>query len=339
MRKVSQITWWHYLLTAIILFVLMVISVTIGTGQMSLSNVIAGRATPLESLIFSISRIPRTISVVLSGMSLSIAGLIMQSLVQNKFVEPATTGVSESACLGLLVATIWWPDASLMVKMLIGLGFALAGTALLMTLVRQIGQRQSIVVPLIGIILSGIIGAFARMLAWEYELQGALHAWRLGDFSGVLKGRYELIYLVIFMAVVAYVYADRFTIAALGRDAATSLGLNYRRVSLVGLAVVAFIASVTLVVVGTLPFLGIVVPNIVSWMYGDYMRQSLPIVAMGGAIFVLICDIISRVLIMPAEVPVGVVIGVLGSFIFLMILARLSRHQQSLRKERSSHVN
>lgn len=314
---------WPWLAGGVVIVgILTLWSIVVGTAHLSLWDLITGNADADEWQILTVSRIPRTAAIVLSGASMAVAGLVMQMLVQNRFVEPSTTGVTESAGLGVLLATVFFPAASLMTKMAFSVVFSLLGTALLLILVRSIPRRDLIVVPLLGIVLSGVIGAGATFIAWEFQLQGTLHAWTTGDFSGILKGRYELLWIVGAAAVVTYFFADMFTVAGLGEQLARNLGLNHQRVTALGLAIVAIVAGITTVVSGALPFLGLVVPNLVSLIMGDYMRKSLPLVALGGAGFVLIADIIGRSVVAPAEVPVGVVMGIIGASIFLVFLIK-----------------
>ncbi|WP_241968956.1 ABC transporter permease [Trueperella bialowiezensis] len=308
--------------SAITVVVLAGISTAIGGADMNLMDILLGRGSAEDMQVLRASRIPRTLAVVLSGAAMAVAGLVMQLLVRNRFVEPSTTGVTESAGLGILVATIFMPAMSLPIKMLVAVLFALAGTFALTAIVRSLPHRDIIVVPLIGLILSGVIGAGATFLAWEFSLQGTLNAWMTGDFSGIIRGRYELLWIVAAVAALAYIYADRFTVAGLGEDLARNLGLNFRAVQAFGLTIVAVVTGITTVVAGPLPFLGLVVPNLVSMVQGDYIRRSLPLVALVGAAFVLLADIIGRSLIYPAEIPVGVVMGIIGAGIFLVILVR-----------------
>lgn len=308
--------------SGIVALILTVWSITVGTAHVSFLDVLLFRANAEDIQILTVSRIPRTLAIILSGSSMAVAGLVMQMLVQNRYVEPSTTGVTESAGLGVLLATLLLPGSSLFIKMLFSVVFALLGTFLLLLLIRSIPHRDLIIVPLLGIVLSGVIGAGATFLAWEYQLQGTLQAWVTGDFSGILKGRYELLWIVGGAALITYFFADMFTVAGLGENLAKNLGLDHRRITLIGLTIVAIVAGITTVVSGALPFLGLVIPNVVSLIMGDYMRRSLPLVAIGGAVFVLIGDILGRTLIAPAEIPVGVVMGVIGAAAFLVILLR-----------------
>jgi iron complex transport system permease protein len=268
------------------------------------------------------SRIPRTLALVLAGSSMAVAGLIMQMLVRNRFVEPSTAGTVESASLGLLVVTMLAPQTPIFGKMLVAAAFAVAGTALFLRILREIPLRDVLLVPLIGIMLGGVIGAITAFFAYRYDLLQSLLAWTTGDFSGVLRGRYELLWIGFVFAIAAYLAADRFTVAGMGRDFTTNLGLNYRHVVSFGLIIVSLVTAVVVVTVGMIPFLGLIVPNVVSLMIGDNMRRSVPWVAVLGTIFVLVCDIIGRTVRAPYEIPIGTVVGVIGSILFLYLILR-----------------
>jgi len=297
-------------------------SLFVGVTDIRLSGLIDGSATSEQSLILAASRIPRTAALLLAGSSMAIAGLIMQMMIRNRFVEPSTAGTVESASLGLLLVTLFAPAWPIWGKMLVAAGFAAAGTWLFLRLLRLVPLRDVLMVPLVGIMLGGIIGAATTFLAYRTDLLQTMLAWTTGDFSGVLRGRYELLYIGFALAVVAYIAADRFTVAGMGRDFATNLGLNYRRVVALGLTIVSLITAVVVVSVGMIPFLGLIVPNVVSLMIGDNMRRAVPWVAVLGAAFILACDILGRLIRYPYEIPIGVVVGVIGSGMFLWLLLR-----------------
>jgi iron complex transport system permease protein len=174
--------------------------------------------------------------------------------------------------------------------------------------------------------LGGVTGALATFLAYRFNLLPSLLAWTTGDFSGVLRGRYELLWFGLGATVLAYLAADRFTVAGMGRDVTIGLGLSYEAAMTLGLVLVSVIAAVCLVSVGAIPFLGLVVPNLVSLAVGDNMRRSVPWVAVGGAGLVLVCDLVGRLVRYPYEIPIGVVMGVLGSVVFLHLLLRARQH-------------
>ncbi len=309
-------------LAVIAVFILAIISLFVGvsnvTPQTLFSNSEDGRA--LQVLLAS--RIPRTLAIILAGSSMAVAGMIVQILARNNYVSPSTVGTVESAGLGLLVIMIFAPDLPIIAKMLVATAFALCGTALFLLLLSRIPLRSVLVVPLIGIMFGGVIGAITTFFAYRLSLLQSLNSWMTGSFSGILRGRYELLWISFALALIAFVAADRFTVAGMGRDFTTNLGLNYRRVMVLGLTIVSMVTSVVVVTVGTIPFLGLIVPNIVRLIIGDNVRIAVPWIAVGGAGFVLICDIIGRLVIYPYEIPIGVVIGVIGSFIFLTLILR-----------------
>lgn len=314
------------ILVLLLALVLAITSLFVGVSNVSLATLFASDTSADALRVLLVSRIPRTLALILAGSSMAIAGLIMQMLVRNRFVEPSTAGTTESAGLGLLAVTLLAPDTPIFGKMLVAAAFALAGTALFLRILRQVPLRDVLLVPLIGIMLGGVISAVTTFFAYRFDLLQSLGAWMTGDFSGVLRGRYELLWIGFLFAIAAYLAADRFTVAGMGRDFTTNLGLNYRRVMALGLTIVSLVSAVVVVTVGMIPFLGLIVPNVVSLMIGDNMRRSVPWVATLGAVFVLSCDIIGRTVRAPYEIPIGTVVGVIGSALFLYLLLRKRNH-------------
>lgn len=302
------------------LLVLSAISLRLGAGDFSYQQLLWGPDRAAAWQLLEVSRLPRTIALVLSGMGLAVAGMIMQMLVRNRFVEPSTAGTIESATLGILVMSLLAPDAPVLGKMGVATLFALLGTFGFLALIRRVPLRSPYVVPLVGLAFGGVIGAVTTFLALRFDLLQSLNAWTTGDFSGVLKGRYELLYSAAALVAIAWFAADRFTVAGLGEQFTTNLGLNYQRLTFIGLLIVATIAACVVVTVGNIPFLGLIVPNIVSMVMGDNMRRSLPWIALLGGLLVLACDIVGRLLYYPYEIPIGTVLGVVGAAIFLYLL-------------------
>lgn len=272
------------------------------------------------------SRLPRTAAVLLAGSALAMAGLLMQLLTQNRFVEPSTVGTTESAALGLLLITIFAPASPIFVKMAVACVAAIAGTALFIFTIGRLRHRKGFIVPLVGIMIGTVIGAISTFIALDVDLIQSLNAWQLGSFAGTIVGRWELLMLVAVMLVISYFVADRFTLLGLGKSYAINAGINFKRTETLGLVIVAITAAIVVTVIGSLPFLGLVVPNIVSLYFGDNARRSLPWVMILGAGFTLICDLAGRLLRYPFEIPVGTVVGVVGGAIFLVILLRRHQH-------------
>lgn len=301
---------------------LALISLLIGATDLSLAALLSPQEGDRATQILLVSRIPRTLALIFAGAAMAVAGTIMQMLTQNRFVEPSTAGTVESASLGLLVITLSAPDAPVFVKMLTAAVCALAGTALFLRILRLIPLRSTLTVPLVGIMLGGIISAITTFCAYRFDLLQSLNAWTTGDFSGVLRGRYELLWVGFALTLIAYLAADRLTLAGMGKDFSTNLGLRHNSVVSLGLLIVSMVTATIVVTVGMLPFLGLIVPNVVSLLIGDDMRRALPWVAVLGAGLVLACDIVGRVVYYPYEVPIGTIMGIVGSALFLFLLLK-----------------
>ncbi len=274
-----------------------------------------------------ITRVPRTAALMLAGASMAVAGLVMQLLTQNRFVEPTTVGTAEWAGLGMLLVYVFVPGAGILIKMLVAIIFAFAGTMIFFAFLNRVKLRSSLIVPIVGIMFGAVVGAISTFIAVRYDLLQTLGAWFAGRFTGVEVGRYELLWIVVFTCAAVVLLADRFTVAGLGKDIATNVGLNYERVVLVGVGLVAITTGVVTVVVGMLPFLGLVVPNLVSLVRGDDLRSNVPWVVLTGIWIVTVCDLIGRTIISPFEIPVSLVLGAVGSvaFVGMLLLSRRNR--------------
>ncbi|SCZ64721.1 iron complex transport system permease protein [Epibacterium ulvae] len=308
---------WAYCATLVGLFGLAGTSLFVGVQDLSLRTAFTD---PEAFQLLLVSRLPRTLAALLTGASMAVSGVIMQLLVRNRFVEPGTTGTNESAMLGLLAVTLLAPSLPIFAKMLVAALAALVGTFGFMRLARHLPPQQPLLLPLVGLIYAGVLYALATFLAYQTDLIQYIGIWLAGEFSGVIAGRYELLWLAGAVSLVAYIAADQFTLVGLGRGLSLSLGLRYGQVVALGVATVSMVAALVIVTVGTLPFVGLVVPNVVARMMGDNLRQSLPVVAGLGAGLVLACDLLGRVLRAPYEIPAGTIFGVLGAVLFLSLL-------------------
>lgn len=321
--RATRLPWWRRawpLLVAIILTIgLLVLSVF--TGVADITDTAGG-----GSQFTWITRIPRTVAIVLAAASMAMAGLIMQLMTQNRFVEPTTVGTTEWAGLGLLLTYIVIPTPPLMLRMLIAITFAFIGTLIFFAFLRRVTLKSSLIVPIVGIMFGAVVSAITTFLAIRFNMLQTLGSWFAGRFTGVEAGRYEPLWIVLVVAIIAVFTADRFTVAGLGKDIATNVGLNYERVVMLGVSLVAIVTGVVSVVIGALPFLGLIVPNLVSMIRGDNMRSNIPWVFLTAIWVVMVCDLIGRVVIMPFEVPVSLVLGVVGSVVFIYMLLRARRH-------------
>lgn len=304
----------------VLLIIFSIISLFLGSKSIGIADVLSGNKESIHLML--VSRVPRLVSILVAGMGMSICGIIMQQISQNKFVSPTTGATIDSAKLGIVVAMIIFPSASIMQKTIISFIFALIGTFIFMTFIRRLKFKNVIFVPLVGIMCGNIIGAMTTFLGYRFDIIQNVNSWMEGNFSMILKGNYELVYLSIPLMFVAVLYANKFTVAGMGEDFAINLGVNYKSVVNVGLIIVALVTVCVIITAGNIPYIGLIVPNIVSLYKGDDVNKIIWDTALFGALFVLVCDIVSRILIYPYEISVGLTVGVIGSITFLIMLFR-----------------
>lgn len=304
-----------------ILFIAAVVaSIWIGVGSLRLSEIFVSGSN--SNLIFFDSRMPRTISLIIAGFGLSISGLVFQRISNNKFVCATTSGSVSGAQLGLAVSMAFLSNPSTLTKMLFGMVFSLAVSFVFMTIVRRLKYKSLIFVPLVGIMLSSIIASMATFLGISFNFLQALEGWFVGSLSLVISGRFELLYIVIPAVMIIFIYARQFTIVGFGEDYSINVGLNYNLFVTIGLILISIITASTVIIIGYLPFLGLVVPNIMSLMFGDNLKKNVLTVGIFGSLFLLICDIFSRIIIYPYELSVSLVMGIIGTVIFLFMIFR-----------------
>ncbi|EAI2994879.1 ABC transporter permease [Campylobacter coli] len=304
----------------ILLVVFGMISLFIGVIRINLDDIFSLSTTQLEIIL--LTRIPRLIAILLTGMSLSICGLIMQQLTQNKFVSPTTAGTMDCAKFGILISLIFFTGASFFTQALIASIFALLGSFIFIQILRKIKLKDVIFVPLIGLMFGGIINAITTFFAYALNYIQNIQGWLQGSMANVMQGNYELLYISLPLFILAYFLAHKITIAGMGEDLALNLGVSYNTILFLGLIIVSIITSVVIVSIGVIPFLGLIIPNLVAIYRGDNLKKNLIYIALCGALFLLICDIISRLVIFPFEMPLSITTGVLGSLIFIFLLLK-----------------
>ncbi|WP_172119465.1 ABC transporter permease [Actinomyces faecalis] len=310
---------WSPALVLGVVAVLALLALSLATGEYSIRSHDDGWQ------MFGNVRVPRTIALVLAGAAMAACGLVMQLVTQNRFVEPTTTGTTEWAGLGLLVCMIVLPRASVLTRMAMASVSAFIGTMVFFLLLRRVSLRDSLLVPVMGIMLGAVVGALTTFLALQADALQQLGIWFQGSFTSVYKGQYEVLWVVLVVLAGVVLLADRLTVASLGEEVATSVGVSYRHTVLAATALIALATGVVTVVVGSLPFLGLVVPNLVSMARGDDLRSNLPWVCLMGIGLVTACDLLARTIISPFEVPVSVVLGIIGATVFLLLIIRRTR--------------
>lgn len=306
------------------LIILSVVSLFVGVIDITPASLLAGDIHQLE--VFIISRLPRLLAILCTGAGMSAAGLIMQQLCMNKFVSPTTGATISSAQFGILLALLFLPNSTLWSRALFSFAAAICGTWIFVWFIQQIQFKDPVMVPLVGIMFGNIISGITSYLAYKYEMTQALSSWLVGHFSMVLKGRYEIVYLVVPMIIIAFLFANHFNIVGMGKEFSQNLGVPYNFVLFAGLTIAAMITASVVVVVGSISYIGLIVPNIVSMFKGDKIRGTLTDTMLFGAIFVLVCDMAGRIVIAPYELPIELIIGIIGSILFVLLLLYRLRH-------------
>ncbi|HEU8144021.1 TPA: ABC transporter permease [Streptococcus pneumoniae] len=307
----------HYLIGLLLLLVFL--SISIGTSDFSW-----GKLFDFDQqtwLLFQESRLPRTISILLTASSMSMAGLLMQTITQNQFAAPSTVGTTEAAKLGMVLSLFVFPSASLTQKMLFAFVSSIVFTLFFLAFMTIFTVKERWMLPLIGIIYSGIIGSVTEVIAYRFNLVQSMTAWTQGSQTH----QYEWLFLGLIILITVWKLSQTFTIMNLGKETSESLGISYSLLEKLALFLVALTTSVTMITVGGLPFLGVIVPNLVRKCYGDNLSQTKLMVALVGANLVLACDILSRVLIRPYELSVSLLLGIIGSLVFILLLWRGGR--------------
>lgn len=318
------------ILLVLVLILLSIWSLFIGVIEIELTSLLSGDFEQIE--IFLISRLPRLLAILCTGMGMSVAGLMMQQLCMNKFISPTTGATISSAQFGILLALLFLPNSTIWSRALFTFLMAIMGTWVFVWFIQKLKFKDAVMVPLVGIMFGNVIGGITNYLAYKYEMTQALSSWLVGHFSLVLKGRYEMVYLCLPLIVLAFVFANHFNIVGMGKNFSKNLGINYNFVLFSGLTIAAMITASVVVVVGAISYIGLIVPNLVSMFKGDKIRGTLVDTALFGAIFVLVCDMLGRAIIAPYELPIELIIGILGSILFVgLLLYRLQYGRKSIR--------
>lgn len=313
-----------------LLIPLSVASLFVGVIDVNIPGLFSGDLEQWK--VFLISRIPRLLAILCTGVGMSVAGLIMQQLCMNKFVSPTTGATISSAQFGILLALLFMPASTIWSRALFAFVCAVLGMWIFVWFIQRIQFKDVVMVPLVGIMFGNVIGGITNYLAYKYEMTQALSSWLVGHFSVVLSGNYELVWLAVPLVVLAFLFANHFNIVGMGKDFSKNLGVPYNLVLFLGLSVAAMITASVVVVVGSISYIGLIVPNVVAMFKGDKIRGTLVDTALFGAVFVLVCDMAARVVISPYELPIELIVGIIGSVLFVgLLLYRLKHGRKAIR--------
>lgn len=317
----------QWLLPAALLFCITaaVLSLLLGAVRLSpqqLWQALAGGPKSTAGYIFWYARLPRTAACLLSGAALAVSGAVIQAVLSNKLASPGIIGVNAGAGLAVTVCCALgllsgWTIA------LSAFGGAMASVLLVMFTAEKTGASRTTVI-LGGVAVNSFLNALSEGLTTLVPDAGVLSGdFRVGGFSSVVPARLIPAGLLICcaLAVILTLHND-LDVLALGEDTARSLGMPVKKTRTLFLILSAMLAGASVSFAGLLGFVGLIVPHAVRSLVGSESRFLLPLCAIGGAGFVTACDLAARLVFIPYELPVGILLSVLGGPFFLGLLVK-----------------
>ena len=216
--------------------------------------------------------------------------------------------------------------------MLLAFIAAVLGTWIFVWFIQHIQFKNTVMVPLIGIMFGNVLGGITNFIAYKFDVTQQLSSYFVGSFALIIKGNYELVWLALPLVILAFIFANHFNIVGMGKDFSENLGVNYKLVLFAGLTISAMITASVVTVVGQISYIGLIIPNIVAMFKGDKIKGSLVDTALLGALFVLVADMIARTVILPYELPIELIVGILGSLLFIaMLIYKLNHGRKAIR--------
>lgn len=302
-----------------------VLSLTLGAARLTLSELltaITDGPTTTAGRIFYYARLPRTAACMLAGAALAVAGCVIQAVLGNRLASPGIIGVNTGAGLAVTVCCAF---GALSGWVIAGASFAgaLAAVMLVMLIGRKTGASRTTVI-LSGVAINSFLGAISEAITNLIPDAAAMSSdFRVGGFGSVSHLRLIPAGVLICGALaVAFSLCNELDVLALGEETAQGLGLNVKRTRTLFLILAALLCGASVSFAGLLGFVGLIVPHAVRAVVGSESRHLLPLSALTGAGFVTACDLAARLVFQPYELPVGILMSVLGGPFFLWLLYR-----------------
>lgn len=325
----------YFVSIAFLLLTFFAIGIVAGPGTMSVSdigNIFTGKGSDLQNRILFSIRLPRLLAAVLSGSALAVSGAVIQSVLRNPLGSPFTLGISNAAAFGaslaiMMPSLVSFAAPGVVQQLSVSLSaFAWSLSACFFILLLS-GRRGAspVMMVLAGIIVSTLFAALTsglQFFADDSKLASIVY-WNFGDLS---KGTMRDVSIQAFVILPVCVYfmanARHYNALNLGDDTAQSLGIHVKRFRLTSMILASLITAIVVSVYGMIAFVGLVIPHIARRLIGANEIFLIPGVALTGAVFLLVCDIISRTIFNPVALPVGIVTSVIGAPVFIALMLR-----------------
>lgn len=330
----------HYLVFGAVMLLTLVVCVCIGSVNIPFAdtvtviwNAITGQTQPeisAVSIILSV-RLPRILCVALVGASLSLCGVAMQGLLKNPLADGSTLGVSSGASLGAVIAIafgITIPSLPFAGTMVLAMVFAFLSLVIILSLAYRLDHSLATnTIILIGVIFSMFVSSILSLvITFASDKLQSITFWTMGSLAGssYKNALVLLVSLVVFGSAI-FRYARELNAFAIGEDNARHIGVNVKRVKLVVLIAASALIGVCVSIGGTIGFVGLVTPHMVRMIVGPNHKRLLPATVFGGATFLMLCDLVARILLDPKELPIGVVTSFVGAILFVVIFYQTRR--------------
>lgn len=331
---------WAYAAFLAVMLVTMVVCVCLGSVNVPLRDTVtvvwhAVTRKPVPEvmaapIILSV-RLPRVLCVALTGAALSLCGVAMQGLLKNPLADGSTLGVSSGASLGAVIAIafeITLPALPFAGTMVMAMVFGFLSLVIILSLAYKLDYSLSTnTIILIGVIFSMFVSSILNLvITFASDKVQSITFWTMGSLAGTSYQSVGILLAVLLpVGLVIFRYARELNAFAIGEDNARHIGVNVKRVKLVVLIAVSALIGVCVSIGGTIGFVGLVVPHMVRMITGPNHKRLLPACVFGGATFLMLCDLVARVLLNPLELPIGVVTSFLGAILFVIIFYQSRR--------------
>ncbi len=304
----------------ICLFLIIIISLVLGRYTLIFNSANLRDNPFLIDLILDL-RLPRIATAVLSGISLTIAGYVMQSVFKNPLADPGIMGVSQAAGFGAALGILYFGQSPLLIKIL-SFAFSLLALFLVILFTRRLKLKRILGLVLAGIAVSALFSAglgLLKYLADPIDQLPNIVFWLLGSISGANWDSFFLLALITLPLIFFfYLYRWRLNVHMLDERVTFSLGIEKSWELNLVLATAVLLTSSIISTTGIIGWVGLIVPNYARLIAGPHASRSMLFSGISGGIFLLICDDLSRILL-PGEIPIGIITAFFGSFLFVFL--------------------
>jgi len=292
---------------------------------------VSSEASASEGVIILQLRLPRVLLAASVGAGLSIAGVVFQAMFRNPLAEPYILGISSGGTFGALVALGAIPLATLKLVRALSVPIAsLSGALIVMTLVYVLGQKRGRIEPNRLLLTGVMVGAFFNALIlvlivlMEKQYRNAF-LWLMGNLS---EATYPSVWIVMSVLLIVsgliFLQAHRYNLIAMGEETARHLGVETEQLKHISYFLASVLTGVVVSASGVIGFVGLVVPHICRRLFGPDHRMLIPAAFFGGATFLILADLVARLILSPMELPVGVMTAFIGAPVFVTLLRKSS---------------